>query len=156
MPEREPSGAGRKRAARAGPERSFPPRPGRRPGVRSGTGMADRPSATLGTLSGRETALSPITNTLADAAVQTASTTASHGALGGGMSIAALVGIGWLYHHTHRIANEMKSVGGGKIKHDPRRTLVLAFLLGALLSTGGGVVGAALAHGAGSVAGVLG
>ena len=93
---------------------------------------------------------------LADAAVQTGSVSASHGALGGGMSIAALVGIGWLYHHTHRIANELKGAGGGKLKHDPRRTLVIAFLLGALLTAGGGVVGSALSHSAGSVASVLG
>ena len=100
--------------------------------------------------------MSLLTHTLADAAVQTASTGAAHGVLGGGMSIAALVGIGWLYHHTHRIASELKKTSGGKLAHDPRRTLVLAFLLGALLTTGGGVVGGALSHGAGSVASILG
>jgi amino acid transporter len=89
---------------------------------------------------------------LADAA----SSTATHGVLGGGMSVAAIVGIAWLYHHAHRTAGEMKGMGGGKLKHDPRRTVVIAFLLGALLSTGGGAIGGALAHGAGSVASVLG
>jgi amino acid transporter len=92
----------------------------------------------------------------AQALTEGVSSAASHGIIGGGASLGALIGIAWLYHHTHGVAKDLKTVGPGKTKHDPRRTLVIAFMLGVLLAAGGGGISAAVDGGAGRVASMLG
>jgi len=94
---------------------------------------------------------------VAQALNQGVSATTATGVLGGGASIAALIGIAWMYHHAHRTHQETKSSGpAGKAKHDPRRTVIGALMLGILLATGGGVVGNLVSNGAGHVSSMLG
>jgi amino acid transporter len=88
---------------------------------------------------------------LADGAASTATT---HAATGGGASLAAIIGIAWMYHHAHRTTAEAKKANPNT-KHDTRRTVVAAFLLGILLCAGGGAIGTAVDSGTSSVASML-
>jgi amino acid transporter len=93
---------------------------------------------------------------LAQALNQGVSTTTATGLVGGGASFAALLGLAWMYHHAHRTHQETKTTGpNGKAKHDPRRTVVGALVLGILLATGGGVIGNSVSSGATSITSVL-
>jgi hypothetical protein len=86
----------------------------------------------------------------AAAATKAGLSSGSAGLIGGGASLAAIIGFAWLVHHLRTL-----------IKHNqhPKNPIVVAiaaFLLGALLTVGGGGISQAFANGAGHVASMLG
>ena len=90
---------------------------------------------------------------LADGATQQAGSVSGGGVVGGGAALAALLGFGWLFHHVHNTRKHPSTSGK---QPDPRRWVVIAFLLGILLTTGTTGLAGQIHHGAASIGSIVG